>query len=193
MGNRWRHFADRTTRPRKPWRTRLLNIFWPQMGWRRYGRFLHHKLGRLPGSAYSVAAGFAWGASISVTPLFGVHVVLAVIFAWIFRANIIAALVGTLVANPWTYFLFLYWDYEIGRRLLNVTSAPSFLSILNIEGLRTQPLETIGPIFWPLLVGSIPVAIVVWSLSCCLLYSAIKRYKSQRLERQCRLKSNDGC
>lgn len=166
------------------WLSRFLNMIWPQMGWRRYGNLMRHRLGRMQDSSYSIAAGFACGAALSVTPLFGFHILIAVCIAWALRANLIAAALGTLVGNPWTYPIFLYWDYEIGRWLLNHEGPDNLFETLNFAAIRTHPLETLKPVLWPMMVGSAPLVIMVWCVTCWLLYTAIKRYKSQRLEQR---------
>ena len=61
------------------------------------------RLARLPDSNYAISSGFACGGMVSFTPLLGFHFVLAVIFAYLIRGNIIAALIGTVVGNPITF------------------------------------------------------------------------------------------
>ncbi len=75
---------------------RLRQFIWPRSGWRRAFSYVAHRLARLPGTPYSIAAGFACGAAISFTPFLGLHFVLAGLLAWALGANIIAAL----RANP---------------------------------------------------------------------------------------------
>jgi uncharacterized protein (DUF2062 family) len=67
---------------------------------RRFFSYYKFKLARLPASSYAISAGFACGSMVSFTPLIGFHFVLAVMFAYLLRANYIAALIGTIVGNP---------------------------------------------------------------------------------------------
>ncbi len=53
---------------------RVRDAFWPQMGWRRASQYTLYRIGRLPGSGYAIAGGFAWGAAMSFTPLIGFHI-----------------------------------------------------------------------------------------------------------------------
>ena len=78
---------------------KILGFFWPTIGWQRAWAYIMLRLARLPGSAYSIAGGFACGAAMSFTPFVGLHFVLSAILAWSIRANIIASVIGTTVGN----------------------------------------------------------------------------------------------
>ena len=80
--------------------SRVGDFFWPQSGWKRSSHYLFHRLARLPGTPYSIAAGFACGAAVSFTPFVGLHFVLGGVFAYIIRGNILSSAIGTAVGNP---------------------------------------------------------------------------------------------
>jgi hypothetical protein len=48
-------------------------MIWPKSGWRRSWQYTMYRVGRLPGTGYAIAGGFAWGAAMSFTPLIGLH------------------------------------------------------------------------------------------------------------------------
>ena len=121
----------------------------------RFFKLLKYKLFRIKDFPESVAIGLAWGASISVTPLLGFHLIICYAATWLMRGNMIAATVGTIMGNPWTFPFFFYLDYKIGiffyfHEMDNYEFKISFL-IKNFENL-----------FYPTLIGSIPLAILVW-------------------------------
>ena len=93
---------------------RVISFFWPAMGWRRTSHYFKHRLGRIPGSPYEIAAGFACGAAISFSPLVGLHFILGAIWAWSIRANIISSAIGTALGNPWTFPFIWIWIYQCG-------------------------------------------------------------------------------
>jgi uncharacterized protein (DUF2062 family) len=70
-----------------PFYRRLKEIFWPTAGFRRSMRYVAHRLGRLPGTPYRIAAGFACGAAVSFTPFIGFHILLAMLFALLIRGK----------------------------------------------------------------------------------------------------------
>ena len=87
---------------------RLQSFFWPKSGFKRAFNYLMQRLARMPGSDYSLAAGFTAGAIVSFTPFVGFHFVLAAFLAVALRGNVLISAVGTLVGNPWTFpFLWL--------------------------------------------------------------------------------------
>ena len=75
---------------------RVREMLWPRKGFSRLYSYLVQRVLRMPGSAYSLASGFACGVSVSFTPLIGFHLA----FCWsrfFMRANMCTAL-GTLFA-----------------------------------------------------------------------------------------------
>lgn len=52
---------------------------------------------------HRTALAFAVGVFIAFSPLLGLHFILAIISAWLFRLNRVAILVGAFVNNPWTF------------------------------------------------------------------------------------------
>ena len=170
---------------------RLRNFVWPRSGWRRSTKYLRHRIFRLPGTPYAIAAGVACGAAVSFTPVVGFHFVLAALLAWLLRANIVASAVGTAVGNPWTFPFIWVWVYELGT-WMGVGDALS-AGDLDFTGLFAAILqallrfdmiylfETAWPIMTPMLAGSVPTAIVVWFVFYLLMKPMIASYHHRRL------------
>lgn len=155
------------------WTRRFREAMWPSAGWRRSTHYLFHRIARIPGTPHFVAAGLACGAAVSFTPFVGLHFALSFLLAWSLRGSLIAAAVGTAVGNPWTFPFIWVWTYELGHWLLNIRSpipaeavnfahlfAKVMWAMLRLD--VTFLLETAGPMLWPMFVGSIPTAIIVW-------------------------------
>ena len=170
---------------------RVLNFFWPSSGWQRAGAYFMHRLARLPGSAYSIAGGFACGAAMSFTPFVGLHFILAAILAWTIRANIVASAIGTAVGNPWTFPFIWTWLYQTGTWMtagdaLTGDKAPEFSelfghmidAVLSMD--MTYLMETAAPIFWPMLVSSVPTGLVIWGVFYLPLKYVVQRYQDRR-------------
>jgi len=173
--------------------TRLRGFVWPHAGWNRSTKYVFHRLARLPGTAYSIAAGFACGAAISFTPFVGLHFVISAIFAWIIRANILSSAVGTVVGNPWTFPFIWLWIYKAGTWMdpaPDGMAAPDFPSLfgemmnaaLNLDMIYL--VETAWPVWWPMLLGSLPTAVVVWFLFYWPLKPLIAAYQNRRIKRR---------
>ncbi len=177
-------------RKKPPLYGRIREFIWPSSGWNRSSRYIFHRVARIPGSSYSIAAGFACGAAISFTPFVGLHFILSAALAWILRANIIASAIGTAVGNPWTFPFIWYWIHSLGNWMgasveVNnhaTTNYSSFFGKLLDATLSLDfnyILETAWPIFWPMFVGSIPTSIAVWFIFYLPLKYMVSSYKSR--------------
>ena len=174
--------------------SRCCNLLWPSMGWSRTGNYWAHRVSRLPGSVYSIAAGFACGAAISFTPFVGFHILLGVLSAWLMRANIIAAVIGTAVGNPWTFPFIWVWIYNLGV-WLGFGSGSKHEGDLDFAALfgnarqaalkfdLTFLADTVWPVFGPMLLGGIPTAIITWFLFYYAIKHIIETYRHSRVER----------
>lgn len=101
-----------------PFLDRARDFVYPRKGWRRALSYLGHRVRRIPDTPHRIALGFAAGAFVSFTPLFGLHVLAAVALAWAIRGNVLAALIGTLIGNPLTFPLIAPMALTLGRLLL---------------------------------------------------------------------------
>ena len=72
---------------------------------------------------HAIAAGFAAGIAVSLSPLIGLHFVLGAALALLTRGNLLASALGTLVANPWTFPAIWLATYQVGAVLLPEHSA----------------------------------------------------------------------
>lgn len=131
---------------------------------------LLRRLLRLGSDPHAVAAGFASGAALSCTPLFGLHFLLAFALAWVVRGHMIAAALGTAVGNPITFPVFVSGAYGLGTFLFGVPDHLEEAGMAVI--LRDAFLIT--------LIGSLPIATITYGLTYVLLKPALIRLRSPR-------------
>lgn len=165
---------------------RVKELVWPSLGWRRAARYAGHRLSRLPGSPYRIAAGIASGAAVSFTPLIGFHFIAAALLALAVRGNVIASAIGTAVGNPWTFPFIWAWTFATGRWLLGEQVSGIYPELLTLEFIFENPLH----ILWPMAVGSLPTAIVVWFVVFLPARSMVAQYQRARrwrLKRKARM------
>ena len=146
---------------------------------RRFFSYYKLKLARLPASSYAISAGFACGSMVSFTPLLGFHFVLAVVFSYLFRANYIAALIGTIVGNPISFPFIWGLIYKIGVFVVD-RSDNDLSPNINFEIIINQTYD----IFIPMLVGGAVLAIPVWLLTYFITYSFVSSFKKARIKKQ---------
>jgi uncharacterized protein (DUF2062 family) len=176
----------------------ILRFFWPASGFRRASKYLLYRLSRLPGTSYTLAAGFACGAAVSFTPFIGFHLILAALLSWLTRAGILASAIGTSVGNPWTFPFIWAWTYSLGNWMgfgsSDITATE--LHFQNLLGQLTEALlngdfsiviDIARIVLWPMLIGSIPTALGVWVIFYFPLKRIIESYK-QRQENLCKVK-----
>ena len=78
---------------------RVRNFVWPRAGWWRASKYVVYRVRRLPGAPAAIALGFACGAFVSFTPLFGFHYLLAIALAWALRGSVIASFLAPISAG----------------------------------------------------------------------------------------------
>lgn len=106
----------------------------------------------------SIAIGLAWGAAVSFTPLLGFHLIICYLGTVIMRGNLIAATVGSVIGNPWTFPFFFYVDYQLGLLFY-------FEPLSDYDFTIQFFIENFKSLFFPTLLGSLPIAIIVWFIT----------------------------
>ena len=97
------------------------------MGWKRTWLYYKKRIIRIHDNAYSIAAGLAFGAAISFTPLIGTHIIQTLLFCFLFRANALAGVIGTIIGNPITFPFLWSLSAAIGIGLFNLFGYGIFL------------------------------------------------------------------
>lgn len=186
-------------RNKPPIKDRLLGVFWPKIGWKRSSQYVGHRVARLPGTPYSIAAGFACGAAVSFTPFVGLHLLGGALFAWLIRGNLIASWIGTLIGNPWTFPFIWIGIYRLGilmgagddKSAQNLDFIGFFEQL--IQALKTFDLsfiaETAWPVLWPMMVGGTPLFLGSWILFFFPVKYLVGRYHKRRLNKRIKAKS----
>ena len=158
---------------------RARELVWPRGGWRRTAIYIVHRLGRLPGTPYRIAAGFACGAAVSFTPFMGFHFVVAALLALLIRGNVIASAIGTAIGNPWTFPFIWIWTYNFGLWMLGDASKyplPEHLSMHYI-------FDNFTSVFWPMTLGGLPTAVVAWVVFFWPAHVLVLQYQRRRRRR----------
>jgi hypothetical protein len=115
-----------------------------------YERFIS-----LKGEPAQIAAGLAIGVFVGVTPTIPLHTAIIVLIGLLFRQNIAAAYLGSLmISNPLTIPLFYLTQYELGRFLLGMERCRFELTNYTLGNIAALGWE----ILLPLLTGGIMMA-----------------------------------
>jgi uncharacterized protein (DUF2062 family) len=119
-----------------------------------------------------IAASFAVGVFIGMSPFLGIHTILGLAIAWQFRLNKLVTLIGVYVTNPWTIIPIYTFGTWVGARIMGIESViPSVdWSQITFFGL----LGSFRHLFLPFVVGSTLNGLVAAALGYFLIYTAVK-------------------
>jgi uncharacterized protein (DUF2062 family) len=165
---------------------KTMSLLWPSMGWKRMFKYIQLRLIRLKGSTRSIATGFAFGASISFTPLPGTHIIGAGILSVLTRGNVLASLVGTLIGTPWTFPIMWWFAYQIGDLAFRLFGAhiiemPKDMTwAFVVDEISNHPMDLMVP--W--ITGGFILMAITWPIFYILSYRAVSnlRKKHRRTE-----------
>jgi len=129
---------------------------------------------RLETTPHAVGLGLAMGVFVAFLPILGVQMLLAGMIAWVGRANVGAALLGTWAGNPITWPMMWVASYLIGISLLGEAGAMTVDELQRtLVRLRATPPETVGwltmidgaktmlwPILKPLFAGGLVLGLI---------------------------------
>lgn len=137
--------------------------------------FYFLKLIRVKDSKKKLAIGFACGSMVSFTPFIGFHFLLAVIFAYILRGNVVASLIGTFVGNPFTFPLIWIFIYKLGNMFFK--NDQNFSIELTFQSFFDQGYD----ILIPMLIGSLIVSIPIWFISYFTVKFLLSSFKKRKV------------
>ena len=155
---------------------RVREFVWPSGGWHRTSLYIAHRVRRLPGTPYRIAAGFACGAAISFTPFIGFHFVGAALLSTLLRGSLLASAIGTVVGNPWTFPFIWTWIYALGQWLLGGEVVSELPVVLSLTYIFERPLD----VLWPMTVGGVPTSVAAWFAFFWPVRGAVAEYQHAR-------------
>lgn len=122
-------------------------FFYPPGGWRRSGRYILHRLRRLPDPAHKISRGIAAGVFASFTPFFGLHFFTAAGIAYLLRGNILASLLATFFGNPLTFPVIATLSVELGTWMLGSPRVPPQDILLSFSTVSVELWGNFAAIF----------------------------------------------
>ncbi|MGC2424002.1 MAG: DUF2062 domain-containing protein [Nitrospirota bacterium] len=142
---------------------------------------------------HDLARSFAAGVFVAFTPFLGIHWIIILTLAWIFRLNKVVALTGTFVNNPWT-IAFVYiiptWLTVSAMRALGADIHPMNYELISTHFLNHTAQHTVWemaywkdfarefrPYLFAFAFGTIAAGAVVSVISYFFAYFGIKYYR----------------
>ena len=173
----------------------LKSLFFPEGGWRRDIEYLSHRIKRLKDSPHRIALGLSFGVFASFSPLFGFHIVLGALLAYVFKANIFASVFGTFFANPITFPFIAAISFKTGIFILDQffilkndrNSADTWILDSELKGLGVFEkflVEVYFDKFIPYAIGGIICGIITGFIIYILSKSLIDSYQKRKRKRK---------
>ena len=153
------------------------------------------RLINLRASPHEIALGCALGAFVSITPLLGVQTLLAVVFSFILRANVPAAIVGTFVGNPLSWPFIWASTYLMGLQMVGLegsfdpTAVQRNVQLLWAALLDPSPqildatASLFWPLLWPMLAGSVPIGLLTAAIVYYISRNAVRGWRLRIINR----------
>jgi len=129
-------------------------------------------------SPEKIAISFAVGVFVGMSPILGLHTVLGLIFAWIFKLNKFVTIVGVYITNPWTIIPIYTFATWFGAKLMGIEKImPSIdwgsISIGTI-------FNELSHILLPFVIGSTILGFLSSIASYIIIYRAVTKSRQKR-------------
>lgn len=145
---------------------------------RRIFRYVYLRLVRVGGDPHHIGMGFAVGVFLGIFPTFGVGTPLALLIASLLRWNRIAAVLGSLVMNPFTTPFFWTLSGSLGAVIFRADAKKVLQSVGNGE--RMKSLSDAALIY---LTGNTLIALAGAVVSYFVSRKLVTAYREKRKDR----------
>jgi len=108
-----------------------------------------------------------------MSPLIGLHTVLGLLVAWVFKLNKFVSIVGIYVTNPWTIVPIYSFGIWLGAKLLAINHIIPDIDWAHLS--MQELLHTMGPLLLPFLLGTTVLGTVSALLSYFIIYRTVKK------------------
>ena len=175
-----------------------LDLIYPRGGWARAFEYVKHRVRRLPDTPQKISRGIWAGVFMCFTPLFGFHIVFAMVIARLMRGNILAAVMATFFGNPLTFPAIGFVSINLGSWLLDLPQGKNihlgqkfadasydlwhnFLAIFTAEKIDWDGMRIFyNDVFFPYLIGGIVPGLITATAFYYLSVPVIGAYQRRR-------------
>ncbi|MBI3592193.1 MAG: DUF2062 domain-containing protein [Nitrospirae bacterium] len=128
-------------------------------------------------SPKKIAFSFAVGVFIGMSPVLGLHTVIGIGAAWLFRLNKFVTIIGVYITNPWTIVPIYTFATWVGAKLLGVDKIIPPINWNNIS--FTYLLREMGFLLWPFVLGSTLLGLLSAIAGYIIIYQAVMRSRQE--------------
>ena len=124
-------------------------------------------------SPKKIAISFAVGVFIGMSPILGLHTVLGIAAAWIFRLNKFVTIIGVYITNPWTIVPIYTFATWFGAKLLGVKKIIPAIDWNNIS--FNYLLNEMSHLLLPFVFGTTLLGLLSAIAGYIIIYQAVMR------------------
>ncbi len=122
---------------------------------------------------HRLSLAFSVGVFIGMSPLLGLHTILGIVVACVFRLNRFVTLVGVYVTNPWTIIPIYTFSTWVGALCLGVKHVLPDTDWRHMT--LSKLMNELSPLLMPFIVGTVLISTVASVVSYFVVYHMIKR------------------
>ncbi len=122
---------------------------------------------------HRISIAFAAGIFIGMSPLFGIHTLLGLLVAYVFRLNKLATIVGVYITNPWTIIPIYTFSTWVGAECLGMNRILPDIDWRNIT--FSVLINDFRPLLMPFLVGTAIMSVLSSVISYFVIYHLVKK------------------
>lgn len=122
---------------------------------------------------HRLSLAFAAGVFIGMSPLLGMHTILGIFVAYVFKLNKLATIVGVYITNPWTIIPIYTFSTFVGARCLGVNRILPSIDWSNIT--VSALMNDFSPLLMPFVIGSLIVGAVSSAISYFIILRVVKK------------------
>ncbi|HWR58910.1 MAG TPA: DUF2062 domain-containing protein [Thermodesulfovibrionales bacterium] len=122
---------------------------------------------------HRLSMAFASGIFIGMSPLLGLHTILGIVVAYIFKLNRFVTLMGVFVTNPWTIIPIYTFSTWVGAKCLGMDNVIPDTDWSNIT--VSKLLNELSPILKPFIVGTTLIGVLAALISYFVVYYMTKK------------------
>lgn len=127
-------------------------------------------------SPRKIAISFAIGIFIGMSPFLGIHTVMGIIAAWLFKLNKFVTIIGVYITNPWTIVPIYTFATWFGAKLLGIDSIIPSINWNDIK--LVDIIKEMGTLLWPFVVGTTLLGLFSAIVSYIIVYQAVVRNRN---------------
>jgi len=125
---------------------------------------------------HRLAMAFAIGIFIGMSPLFGIHTILGIALAWMFKLNRLVTVTGVYITNPWTIIPIYTFSTYIGGKCLGMKQVIPDIDWGHIT--FSHMLNEFRPLLMPFILGTLLVGFVSAVIAYIVIHAAVKKAHS---------------